>query len=61
MKKNLICCAVMTAIASLGQLCLAGDGRHDRIDPSTYAHAKLRPVRLDDVRMAGGSLRHIDP
>ncbi|MHC4353162.1 MAG: glycoside hydrolase family 127 protein [Planctomycetota bacterium] len=56
MNKNLTCCAVLTALVSLGQLCLAGDRRHDRIDPNAYSHAKLRPVRLHDAKITGGYL-----
>ena len=54
----MICCAVsvLVVFVSLGQLCRAGEGRHDRIDPNTYAHAKLRPVRLHDATITGGYL-----
>lgn len=56
MNKNLTCCVVLTALVLSGQLSLAGDGRHDRIDPNTYAHAKLRPIRLHDAKITGGYL-----
>ena len=56
MRKILICCTVLAVLASLGQLCEAGDGRWDRINPKMYAHAKLRPVRLHDGKITGGYL-----
>ena len=58
MRKSLICCAVSVPVVlvSLGQLCMAGEGRTDGIDPNTYAHAKLRPVRLHDAKITGGYL-----
>jgi len=58
MRKSLICCAVsvLVVLVSLGQLCRAGEGRTDRIDPNTYAYAKLRPIRLHDATITGGHL-----
>ncbi len=58
MKKSLTYCMALAALFSLVQLCEAGDGRHDRIDPNMYPHAKLRPVRLHDARITGGYLRN---